>query len=79
MRHTRLWRVSAWRKRIRRSARALRGLPVPVQLVIGTVLLVSVWAAVNGIVQVARKPSEAFVVVSESLGKPPAETCTITS
>src|SRR6187549_308612 len=74
MPHTRLWRVSAWRKRVRRSARALRGMPLPVQLAIGTVLLLSAWAGVNGIVQVARKPSEAFVVVSESLGKPPAET-----
>jgi hypothetical protein len=47
---------------------------MPVQLGVGVVLLVSAWAAVNGIVQVARKPSEAFVVMSDSLGKRPAET-----
>jgi len=38
------------------------------------VLLVSVWASLNWLVQVARKPSEMFFPVSESLGKAPAQT-----
>ncbi len=45
-----------------------------VQIVVGTALLVIVWAAVNWIVQVVRKPCEVFVTVSGSLGKAPAET-----
>ena len=41
---------------------------------LGTVLLVAVWAAVNWMVQVARKPTEIFFPVSDSLVKPPAQT-----
>jgi hypothetical protein len=51
----------------------MRGAPLAVQLIVGTLLLVSVWAAVNGIVQVVRKPTEVFVAVGP-LGKAPAET-----
>ncbi|HEU4891954.1 MAG TPA: hypothetical protein VFT47_10420, partial [Vicinamibacterales bacterium] len=39
-----------------------------------TVLLVIVWATVNWIVQVVRKPTEVFVAVSGSLAKVPAQT-----
>ena len=53
---------------------AMRGAPLAVQIIVGTVLLVIAWAAVNWIVQVVRKPSEVFVTVSGSLGKVPAET-----
>ena len=45
-----------------------------VRIIVATVLLVAVWAAVNWIVQVARKPTEMFFPVSGSLAKPPAET-----
>ena len=45
-----------------------------VRITVGTVLLVIVWAAVNWMVQVVRKPSEVFVAVSGSLAKAPAET-----
>ena len=48
--------------------------PLSVRIVVGTALLVVVWAAVNWIVQVARKPTEVFFPVSASLGKTPAET-----
>jgi len=48
--------------------------PLPIRIVVGTVLLVTVWAAVNWIVQVARKPTELLFPVSESLGKAPEQT-----
>jgi hypothetical protein len=77
-------RATRWRRhRARRSAvwrlagRAivtLRGAPLAVRIIVATVLLVSVWAAVNWMVQVARKPTELFFPVSGSLGKPPALT-----
>jgi hypothetical protein len=72
------------RRRARRSAaawrlagRALRGLrvaPLAMRIVVGTVLVVAVWAAVNWMVQVARKPAEVFFPVSGALVKPPAQT-----
>ena len=57
-----------------RSVRAMRAAPIAVQIVVGMVLVVAVWAAVNWIVQVARKPTEVFVAVSGSLAKTPAQT-----
>jgi transglycosylase-like protein with SLT domain len=48
--------------------------PLAARIVAATILLVIAWAAVNWIVQVVRKPSEVFGVVSGSLAKPPAET-----
>ena len=57
----------------RRAFRALRLAPLTVQLIVGTALLVIVWTAVNGLVQVVRKPSEVFAV-SGSLAKVPAQT-----
>jgi hypothetical protein len=69
-------------RRVRRSASRLgrRGLlamrvaPTTVRIIVGMVLLVIVWAAVNWIVQVVRKPAEVFVAVSGSLAKVPAQT-----
>jgi hypothetical protein len=66
-------------RRSRRSAGhrafcAMRAAPLAVQIVVATVLLVTVWVPVNWIVQVARKPAEVFVAVSGSLAKVPAET-----
>jgi len=58
----------------RRALRAVGRAPVAVRVIVGAVLLVSVWAAVNGIVQVVRKPAELFVAVSGSQAKVPAET-----
>ncbi len=51
----------------------MRVAPLPVQIVVGTVLLVMVWAAANWIVQVVRKPTEVFVA-SDSLAKVPVQT-----
>jgi hypothetical protein len=61
----------------RRAVLAMRVAPLAVQVIAGTVLLVSVWAAVNWFVQVVRKPSEVFVAagaVGGSLAKVPAQT-----
>ena len=58
---------------VRRAFLAMWGAPSPVQIVGGTVLLVMVWAAVNGVVQVIRKPTEVFAV-GGSLAKVPAQT-----
>jgi hypothetical protein len=58
---------------VRRAFLAIRGAPSAVQIVGGTVLLVIVWAAVNGVVQVIRKPTEVFAV-GGSLAKVPAQT-----
>ena len=67
-RASRIWRLA------RRSVVAMRSAPLAVQVIAAAVLLVSAWAAANWMVQVARKPSEALVVVSGSLAKPPAQT-----
>ncbi len=58
----------------RRAFLTMRVAPLPVQIVVATVLLVTGWAAVNWVVQVARKPAEVFVAVSGSLAKAPAQT-----
>ena len=57
----------------RRAFLAIRAEPWFVQTLVGTLVLVIVWAAANWIVQVVRKPAEVFVV-SDSFGKAPAET-----
>jgi Transglycosylase SLT domain len=48
--------------------------PLPVRILVATVLLVAIWAAVNWMVQVARQPTEVFFPVSESFVKAPAQT-----
>jgi len=72
------------RIRVRRARRSAASRPgrrpfmqvasLAVRFIVGTVLLVIVWATVNWIVQVVRKPSEMFVAVSGSFAKVPAQT-----
>jgi hypothetical protein len=62
------WRLAG------RAFLALQVAPLTIRIVVGTVLLVAVLAAVNWIVQVARKPTELFFPVSGSLAKTPAQT-----
>ena len=62
-----MWRLAG------RAVLAMRAAPLAVQIVIGTILLVAIWAAANWMVQVARKPTEVFVV-SGSFTKSPAQT-----
>ena len=57
-----------------RALVALRGAPLPIQIIGSLILLVAVWASANWIVQAARKPSEMLFPVSDVLAKTPAET-----
>ena len=52
----------------------MRELPPFVLILGGVLLLALVWLAVNGVIQVARKPTELFFPVSGALNKMPAET-----
>jgi hypothetical protein len=64
---------AAWRLR-RRGYRAMQVAPSAARIIIGMVLLVIVWATVNWVVQVVRKPTEVFAAVSGSPAKVPAQT-----
>ena len=78
-RRTRVRRARGARRRsLARSGRRvllmLLAAPLAIRIVVGAVLLVAAWSAVNWMVQVARKPTELFFPVSGSLGKAPTET-----
>ena len=64
--------AGAWRAAGRLLA--LRRAPFAIRIVLWTVLVMAIWAAVNWMVQVARKPTEIFSPVSPSLAKLPAQT-----
>ncbi len=88
MAHATTWRGAAIRPRTRRgrarpkassrsrgrARRYLRATPVAVRIVVAVALSIAAWAAVNWVVQVARKPSELFFPVSEAFAKTPAQT-----
>jgi hypothetical protein len=88
MARTTTWRGAFWRTQTRRGRPqrsaavrlagraflAFRVAPLAIRIVIGMVVLVSVWASLNWMVQVARKPSEVFFPVSGSLFKAPIQT-----
>jgi hypothetical protein len=57
-----------------RACRALRAAPLPARIMVGTAVMVMVWASVNWTVQVARKPSEMFGAFYGPAARPPAET-----
>jgi len=57
-----------------RAIGALRAAPLGLRLVVMLMLLVTTWAGLNWVVQVARKPSELFFPISDSFAKVPAET-----
>jgi Transglycosylase SLT domain len=58
----------------RRALIALAAMPFVVRVVVGVVLVVAVWSAVNWVYQVVRKPTELFFPVSGVLDKAPSET-----
>jgi hypothetical protein len=58
----------------RRWWRRLRRAPASVQLATAVAVVVALWAVVNAVYQVARKPTELFFPVSGALYKTPAET-----
>src|SRR5262245_32073415 len=57
-----------------RALLVLRDAPLAIRIVLASVLVLVVLAAVNWMVQVARKPAEAFFPVSGSFGKYPSQT-----
>ena len=73
-RRRRTRRSAAWRRLAARALLIYRAAPLSIRIVIAIVVLVTVWAALNWVVQVARKPSEIFFPVSDSLYKAPAQT-----
>jgi hypothetical protein len=58
----------------RRALEALRTAPPLIRVLAGLVLLLAVWAVVNGVYQAIRKPTELFFPVSGALVKSPTET-----
>ena len=58
----------------RRALLMLLAAPLAIRIVLGALLLVAVWSAVNWMVQVIRKPTELFFPVSGVLAKAPTET-----
>ncbi len=58
----------------RRALRAMRAAPPAVRVLVGAVVLLAVWSAVNGVYQMIRKPTELFFPVSGVLVKSPPET-----
>ena len=59
-----------WRRWLRR----LRRMPAAWRLLLGVLLLAAVTLAINGVYQVARKPTELFFPVSGALAKTPLQT-----
>jgi hypothetical protein len=73
--------LRARRAAVRRLARSARRVlltwlaaPLALRILIGALVVVAVWSAVNWMYQVIRKPTELFFPVSGVLTKPPAET-----
>lgn len=63
-----------FRKVRRRAQRAFRKASLSVQLSVVALALLLLWATLNGVYQVVRKPTELFFPVSSALDKSPAET-----
>lgn len=71
------WRITKFlpsARTRRRWWRAFRSAPLLVQFFVGTLGLFTLWFVVNGIYQVARKPTELFFPVSGTLYKTATET-----
>ena len=58
----------------RRTFRALRAAPNALQVVIGGIVVVSLWAAANWVYHALHKPTEWLFPLSGTLAKTPAET-----
>jgi hypothetical protein len=67
------WTIPGAKTR-RRLLRAFREAPLSVQLAASVSLLVVIWFLVNGVYQVARKPTELFFPLSGALYRTPAQT-----
>jgi Transglycosylase SLT domain len=62
------------RGRLWRALRVLLVAPLVVRAIVATVVVLAVWAALNWMYQVIRKPTELFFPVSGALAKTPAVT-----
>jgi hypothetical protein len=60
-----------WRRRV---LQAWRAAPLAARVLCGAAVVVTLWSAVNGAYQVARKPAELFFPVSGAFFKTPDET-----
>ena len=58
----------------RRALTTVLAAPLGIRVLVGAIVIVSVWLAVNWIYQVVRKPTEVFFPVSSVLSKKPTET-----
>ena len=70
-------RLKAVRRLVRSGRRAWRAslaAPLTLRILIGALVVVALWSAVNWMYQVVRKPTELFFPVSGALNKPPADT-----
>jgi len=59
---------------LRRALRALRAAPLAVRVLVGAVVILVAWSAINWVYQAIRKPTELYFPVSGALSKPPPET-----
>lgn len=66
--------VRARRRSRRRVLLLLLAAPLVLRIVVGAILVLAIWVAVNWVYQVIRKPSELFFPVDRVLAKAPAET-----
>jgi hypothetical protein len=58
----------------RRALRAVHAAPLVLRFVVGAIVVVGLWAAVNWVYHVVHKPTELLFPVSSALIKTPAET-----
>src|SRR5690348_15905306 len=73
-RRRRRWLRWPTRAARRRWLRRVRRAPLAARLLLGVLLIAAVALAINGIYQIARKPTELFFPVSGVLAKTPQET-----
>ena len=66
--------VRARRRSRRRVLLLLLAAPLVLRIVVGAILVLAIWVAVNWVYQVIRKPSELFFPVDRVLAKAPTET-----
>lgn len=66
--------AAPWHSASERTLRILLAAPLWAQIVLGIVVVLALWFAVNGVYQVVRKPAELFFPVSGALNKTPGET-----
>ena len=74
MRRARTASVRALARSGRRALLAVLAAPLAIRILVGAVIILAAWSAVNWVYQVIRKPTELFFPVSGALAKMPPET-----